>query len=118
MTHEYEEFRIPTLPSNTDPLIDESCENTDKIMTTSKNDNIDSHSKELNGLPKVDENSSSCTNNKKVSGSTVSDILFSSSKRSFEETYSLAPKSNVRNIKVRETDLDHRNPSHYESFRA
>ena len=52
MTHEYEEFRIPT-----DPLIDESCENTDKVMTTGKNDNIDSHSKELNGLPKIDENS-------------------------------------------------------------
>ena len=118
MTHEYEEFRIPTFPSNTDPLIDESCENTDEIMTTSKNDNIDSHSKELNGLPKIDENSSSCTDNKTASSSTVSDILFSSSKRSFEETNSLAPKSNVRNIKVRETDLDHRDPSHYESFRA
>ena len=25
MTHEYEEFRIPSFPSNTDPLFDESC---------------------------------------------------------------------------------------------
>ena len=74
--------------------------------------------KNLTGFQKLIENSSSCTDNKKASGSTVSDILFSSSKRSFEETNSLAPKSNVRNIKVRETDLDHRNPSHYESFRA
>ena len=29
----------------------------------------------------------------------------------------LVPKSNVRNSKVREGDLDYREPSHYESFR-
>ena len=112
MTQEYDDFGIPT-----DPLIDESCENTDKDMNTSKNDNVDSHSKKLDGLPKLDESRSSCTDNKKPSSSAVSDILFSSSIKSSAETNLLVPKSNVRNSKVREGDLDYREPSHYESFR-
>ena len=112
MTQEYDDFGIPT-----DPLIDESSDNTDKDMNSGKYDNVDSRSKKVDELPELDESRSSGTDNKKPSSSADSDILFSSSIKSSAETNLLVPKSNVRNSKVREGDLDYLEPSHYESFR-
>ena len=112
MTQEYDDFGIPT-----DPLIDESSENTDKDMNSGKYDNVDSRSKKVDEHPELDESRSSGTDNKKPPSSADSDILFSSSIKSSAETNLLVPKSNVRNSKVREGDLDYLEPSHYESFR-